>query len=248
MPLASLAAALGTPALLVVTLAVAPTAVTPTTVTPTAVTPTAVTPSAVTPTAVAPGSPKLAPPEAALVAATRDPRASPGLGGNTGPPVVAAAGPPAAAGAATADPPGRLRAGEGFHWPISGRPVIGRRFILGPYPWSPGHRGVDLVVPPGRPVLAPAAGVVRFAGPVANRGVLTLDHGGGLLTSYEPVRPAVRAGQRVQAGAVIGWLGPPAGHCPASCLHWGARRAGRYLDPLSLLAGWPGPPILLPLR
>src|SRR5919197_310451 len=59
---------------------------------------------------------------------------------------------------------------------------------------------------------------------------------GGLRTTYEPVTPLVRAGQRVRAGDPIGQL--VAGHpgCPvAACLHWGLRRGTTYLDPLALL-------------
>jgi murein DD-endopeptidase MepM/ murein hydrolase activator NlpD len=107
---------------------------------------------------------------------------------------------------------------------------------------------VDLVAAPGTPLLAPGPGTVRFAGTVVSRGVLTLDHGGGLLTSYEPVRSARPAGATVTAGQVIGWVTATTGHCPVSCLHWGARRSGVYIDPLTLLAGRRGPPILLPVR
>jgi murein DD-endopeptidase MepM/ murein hydrolase activator NlpD len=85
-------------------------------------------------------------------------------------------------------------------------------------------------------VLAAGAGVVRFAGVVAGRGVISIDHPGGLRTTYEPIVAAVRAGDRVMPGDVIGRLS--AGHpgCPApACLHWGLLRGGRYLDPLSLL-------------
>jgi murein DD-endopeptidase MepM/ murein hydrolase activator NlpD len=152
---------------------------------------------------------------------------------------------PAASGDAPSVP--AITTAAGFRWPVQGRPVIGRRFTVGPQPWSPGHRGVDLVAGPGAPLLAPGPGTVRFSGTVVSRGVLTLDHGGGLLTSYEPVRSAVSAGARVRAGQVVAWITPTGGHCPVSCLHWGARRDGTYIDPLTLLAAWRGPPILLPV-
>ena len=73
---------------------------------------------------------------------------------------------------------------------------------------------------------------------------MSIAHPGGLRTSYEPVDAAVRAGQRVAAGAPIGKL--VAGHagCGApACLHWGAMwgRAAEadYVDPLGLIVTTP---------
>ncbi|QXG76891.1 M23 family metallopeptidase [Modestobacter sp. L9-4] len=121
-------------------------------------------------------------------------------------------------------------------WPFTGGPTVTRPFVPPPSPYAPGHRGVDLAAVPGRPVLAAVAGVVVFAGLVAGRPVVSVDHPGGLRTTYEPVVPSVAAGQAVGLGTPLGEL--TAGHagCPAdACLHWGLRRGGTYLDPLSLL-------------
>jgi murein DD-endopeptidase MepM/ murein hydrolase activator NlpD len=78
---------------------------------------------------------------------------------------------------------------------------------------------------------------VVFAGSVAGRGVVSVDHDDGLRTTYEPLRSVVRAGAVVDIGDVLGLLS--AGHpgCPGSvCLHWGVRRdRTEYLDPLALL-------------
>ncbi|SCL30234.1 Peptidase family M23 [Micromonospora nigra] len=123
-----------------------------------------------------------------------------------------------------------------FRWPLDGVPRPVRRFDPPPQPWLPGHRGVDLAAVPGATVRAAGAGIVLFAGPVAGRPVVTVGHADGLRTTYEPVRPTVRAGDTVPAGALLGEL--LAGHagCPApACLHWGLRRAADYLDPLVLL-------------
>jgi murein DD-endopeptidase MepM/ murein hydrolase activator NlpD len=123
-----------------------------------------------------------------------------------------------------------------FRWPLDGTPTVTRPFQPPPEPWLPGHRGVDLAATPGAVVRAAAAGTVAFAGQVAGVGVVSIDHAGGLRTTYEPVLPLVRAGQQVAAGEAIGIL--LAGHpgCPvAACLHWGVRRGDTYLDPLALL-------------
>jgi murein DD-endopeptidase MepM/ murein hydrolase activator NlpD len=120
-----------------------------------------------------------------------------------------------------------------------------RRFAVGPQPWSPGHRGVDLAAAPGQQVLSAGAGTVTFAGMVAGRGVVVVGHPNGIRTTYEPVGAEVRAGEAVAAGAPLGALGT-GDHCRASCLHWGALRGEVYLDPLTLLRP-AAPPILLPL-
>lgn len=103
-------------------------------------------------------------------------------------------------------------------------------------PFGPGHRGADLAGAPGQAVLAARRGTVIFAGPVAGRGSVSVQHDDGLRTTYEPVTPLVAAGQQVSAGEVVGLLEPGHGSCPGTCLHWGARRDRLvYVDPLVLL-------------
>ncbi|MFG3509900.1 M23 family metallopeptidase [Streptomyces sp. NPDC047821] len=131
-------------------------------------------------------------------------------------------------------------------WPVGPpRPAIVRGWEPPATAYGPGHRGVDLAAPPGTPVRAAAAGRASFAGPVAGRGVLSVTHPSTgappLRTTYEPVRPLVRAGSEVTAGQVVGVVAPgPRSHCTGTCLHWGLRRGDAYLDPLSLLP----PPLL----
>lgn len=113
--------------------------------------------------------------------------------------------------------------------------------------YGPGHRGVDLAASVGDPVASGAAGVVTFAGRVAGRGVITVNHGSGVDTTYEPVTPSVSKGDRVQAGELIATLSTGS-HVEG--LHWGLRRGGSYYDPmLHLLTGAAptGPIRLLPL-
>ena len=129
-------------------------------------------------------------------------------------------------------------------WPLRPPPAVARGFDAPSPDWQPGHRGVDLAGTPGQPVYAAGAAVVVFAGMSGGRPVVSLAHPGGLRTSYEPVRAAVRVGQRVTAETVIGDL--VAGHagCPsAACLHWGAMwgpaSGAHYVDPLGLLRSTP---------
>ncbi|HET9021605.1 MAG TPA: M23 family metallopeptidase [Ornithinibacter sp.] len=117
--------------------------------------------------------------------------------------------------------------------------------------YGPGHRGLDLAAAPGAPVLAVEGGLVTHAGSVAGRGTVTVEHGDGLRSTYEPVTPGVARGARVEAGDALGVVqrvGSPdaAPHCAtATCLHLGARLGPAYVDPLPLLTG--GRLALLPL-
>lgn len=122
-----------------------------------------------------------------------------------------------------------------FVWPTGGPVAILGAFAPPAVPWGVGHRGVDLEFPAGAIVRAAGDGVVVYAGNLAGRGVVSIEHSGGLRTTYEPVSASVAAGEVVMAGSPIGEL--QAGHCPEGCLHFGARRGPKeYVDPLSLFA------------
>jgi murein DD-endopeptidase MepM/ murein hydrolase activator NlpD len=161
---------------------------------------------------------------------------APAVAALTGCAVAALIGCAVAARPALAAPVPTPAATERFGWPLDGSPSVVRRFEPPPRPWLAGHRGVDLAAGPGTPVRAAGPGTVRFAGRLAGRGVVSIDHADGLRTTYEPVTPGVVTGQAVRAGDPIGVL--DAGHpgCPVlACLHWGLRRGEVYLDPLALV-------------
>ncbi|PBC52579.1 peptidase [Rhodococcus sp. ACS1] len=125
-----------------------------------------------------------------------------------------------------------------FDWPLHPRPRVVRAFDNPEHDWLPGHRGVDLGGVPDEAVLSAGAGVVVFAGTVAGKPVVSVDHPGGLRTTYEPVTARVTAGLRVGRGTVLGTLEPGHPGCiapVAACLHWGLRRDREYLDPLGLV-------------
>lgn len=133
---------------------------------------------------------------------------------------------------------------ERLDWPLRPRPAVVRMFDAPSPDWQRGHRGVDLASVSGQHVYAAAAGTVVFAGELAGRPLVSIAHPGGLRTSYEPVQPSVRAGQRIDRGAVIGRLEQGHAGCPVSaCLHWGAMWGpaadADYVDPLGLLASTP---------
>lgn len=144
----------------------------------------------------------------------------------------ATSGPARAAG----DPP------PDWRLPIPGAEVVAP-FAAPAHDYGPGHRGID-IGPADGAVLAPSAGVVAFAGTVVDRGIVTIDHGGGWVTSVEPVDPSVTAGDVVRTGDRIGDV-DRGGHAPPGTLHVGVRRDGEYVNPM-LLRGAVPRAILLP--
>jgi murein DD-endopeptidase MepM/ murein hydrolase activator NlpD len=147
------------------------------------------------------------------------------------------------AGATPTPPPPR------WAWPIGAPRVITRPFIAPATPYSAGHRGIDLLAAAGATVYAPADGVVHFAGVIVDRPVISLEHPGGLISSFEPVASTLVAGTIVHRGDAIGRIlgAPQSGHCGASCLHFGVRLHGQYVSPLNYLGGIPRS-VLLPTR
>jgi murein DD-endopeptidase MepM/ murein hydrolase activator NlpD len=126
-------------------------------------------------------------------------------------------------------------AGPGtWTWPVVG-PLL-RGFDPPDSPFGSGHRGIDIASAPDTPVLATAPGVVSFAGPVGGRLFVTVDHGGGLESTYSFLASlAVRRGAAVVAGQVLGTSGT--GHAGSTVphLHLGVRLDDAYVDPLAYL-------------
>ncbi|WOH20164.1 M23 family metallopeptidase [Paenarthrobacter sp. GOM3] len=134
-----------------------------------------------------------------------------------------------------------------WSWPLSPKPSVLRTFDPPDKPWMSGHRGVDLgPAPDGGQVTSPADGVVTFAGVVVDRPVLTIDHGDGLRSSFEPLTSELKPGDAVRKGQGLGTVEP--GHCGGvTCLHWGVRRGEDYVNPLDLVQDV-RPSVLLPLE
>lgn len=131
--------------------------------------------------------------------------------------------------------------------PVDGPVVEG--FSAPPTPWASGHRGVDLASPEDSHITAPAPGVVSFTGVVVDREVLSINHGDGYVSSFEPVESELDVGDTVTAGETLARLSTyddGSAHCDSPCLHWGVRLHGEYINPL-LLTGELEPSVLLPL-
>ncbi|KQR25094.1 murein hydrolase activator EnvC family protein [Microbacterium sp. Leaf151] len=129
----------------------------------------------------------------------------------------------------------------GWVWPVEHVQVV-RPYEAPAHAYGPGHRGLDLSS--GEVVRSPADGHVAFAGEVAGRPVVTIDHGGGLVTTLEPVASDLAVGDAVARGAPVGRL-TAGGHTAPRTLHFGVRLDGEYVNPLRLLGGVPRA-VLLP--
>ncbi|HVW18826.1 MAG TPA: peptidoglycan-binding protein [Solirubrobacteraceae bacterium] len=99
------------------------------------------------------------------------------------------------------------------------------------------HAGVDFPAPAGTPVTAAASGRVVWSGPRDGWGVLvTLADGGGIRTLYAHLETiAVRLGEHVAAGALVGRVGAT-GDATGPNLHFEVRAGGAAVDPAPLLA------------
>lgn len=103
------------------------------------------------------------------------------------------------------------------------------------------HEGVDVAASRGEPVHASQAGRVTVARTSGNYGLwVEVDHGNGLATRYAHLLDfAVRAGQTVTAGQVIG-TADNTGNArnTATHVHFEVRRNGVPVDPTTVVAGF----------
>ncbi|MXP47908.1 peptidoglycan DD-metalloendopeptidase family protein [Altererythrobacter luteolus] len=116
--------------------------------------------------------------------------------------------------------------------PISSRFGMRRHPILG---YRRMHSGLDFRAGSGTPIVAVTDARVSGAGRMGGCGnAVRLDHGGGLSTRYcHMSRVAVRAGQSVRRGQVIGYVGST-GLSTGPHLHYEMYRNGRAVNPASV--------------
>jgi len=179
-----------------------------------------------------------APGAAARVAASGDDvvSASPLLAGLPSWPSEASGRPVDDAAAVVQDRGGGSSAEARWLWPFTGPRSVVAPFRAPSHVYGPGHRGMD--VAGAGEVRSVADGVVAFRGVVVDRPLITVDHGGGLVATYEPVESTLAPGTPVRRGDMIGQR-TSGGHAPPGALHLGVRRDGVYVDPLPFFAPAP---------
>lgn len=125
-------------------------------------------------------------------------------------------------------------------WPLPGYKAgggVGPR--TNPYTGQKGcHTGIDISAPSGTSIRAAASGIVLYAGWNSAYGnVMLIDHGEGLVTMYaHQTRFAVRKGQLVVSGDVIGYVGST-GYSTGPHLHFEVHVNGVNYNPLGWFGG-----------
>lgn len=153
------------------------------------------------------------------------------------------------AAAAVPESGGSTSAADDPRYPLWQWPVAGARQVISPYrapahDYAAGHRGMDVTATVGAEVMAPADGVVAYRGTVVDRPLLTIEHDGGFVTTFEPLVSTLSPGDAVAEGDVIGTVAT-GGHADAGTLHLGVRLEGEYMNPMLLFGGLPRA-VLLP--
>lgn len=103
------------------------------------------------------------------------------------------------------------------------------------------HSGTDIAAPAGSPILAAASGTVTIANALDSWGggygyYVRIDHGGGLETLYAHCSSiCVTAGQQVQAGQVIAYVGQT-GRATGNHLHFEVYQDGQRADAMAYFA------------
>jgi len=130
---------------------------------------------------------------------------------------------------------------SGFAWPVVGpiSGVYGSQRILNGQPRAP-HYGVDIAMPTGTPVKAPAAGIVTMAADLYLTGLtVILDHGHGLSSVFMHLSAIeARPGDRLKPGDRVGLVGAT-GRATGPHLHWGLNLFETRLDPQLLVPPMP---------
>jgi murein DD-endopeptidase MepM/ murein hydrolase activator NlpD len=132
----------------------------------------------------------------------------------------------------------------GFEWPALG-PISGVYGSQRYYNGTAGnpHYGVDVAVPVGTPVYAPAAGVVTLAEPdlLFSGGTIILDHGFRLSSAFLRLSNVlVEVGQEIDIGDLIGEVGAT-GRATGAHLDWRMNWRSHRIDPQLLVPPMPKP-------
>jgi murein DD-endopeptidase MepM/ murein hydrolase activator NlpD len=98
------------------------------------------------------------------------------------------------------------------------------------------HNGLDIATKIGKPIQAPADGVVAEVASQNDVGrMVRIDHGHGIATTYAHLsRAAVKAGQRVKKGERIGYVGNT-GRSTGAHLHYAVTLNGVLVNPRKYL-------------
>ncbi len=131
--------------------------------------------------------------------------------------------------------------GGALVWPVPSSHYVSslygyRSFMLNGAPYSDFHTGMDISAPSGSAFVAPAAGVITYAGWVNVGGnAVIIDHGNGFQTFGCHLSGFnVGVGQQVAAGETVAFVGST-GFSTGPHLHFEVRINGSSVDPAGYL-------------
>ena len=122
-------------------------------------------------------------------------------------------------------------------WPVEGQVTGSFGERIDPFNGEGAfHSGVDIGSSYGHPIIAPAAGVVTLTETMGGYGkTIMIDHGNGISTRYGHLSGfAVTAGQHIQRGEVIGYVGE-SGRSTGPHLHYEVRINDTPVNPYKYL-------------
>lgn len=125
-----------------------------------------------------------------------------------------------------------------FKWPVEGpiSSTFGLRRFYNDQPRRP-HGGIDIAMPTGTPIVAPADGVIIDTGEYFfNGNSVFIEHGLGVQTFYAHMDSIeVSIGDEVKQGERIGTVGET-GRVTGAHLHWSLGLNGTWVNPTLVLA------------
>jgi len=119
-------------------------------------------------------------------------------------------------------------------WPVKGWLTSGFGYRTSPFTGRREmHKGLDVATRTGTPIIAPADGIVVFAGREGGFGnLLTIDHGYGVVTKYGHCSSIdVKAGQKVARGDIVARVGNT-GRSTGPHLHYEVAVNGVSINPM----------------
>lgn len=125
-----------------------------------------------------------------------------------------------------------------FQWPLVGpiSGVYGSQRVYNGIPKAP-HYGLDIAMPVGAKVQAPAGGVVTLVHPdmFLSGGTLIIDHGHGLSSTFIHLsKILVKEGDKIEQGQKIALVGKT-GRASGPHLHWAMNWFEERVDPQLLI-------------
>ena len=123
-----------------------------------------------------------------------------------------------------------------FGYPLKSTKIT-KGFVPSATKYGPGHRGTDFEATIGTSVYAIADGQVIFAGLVAGRLYISIDHGNDIVSTSSVVTKSVKVSDVVKKDQLIGTSGKQLTKDDINTFHFSMRVKKVYVDPMLYITG-----------